>query len=175
MRSALLSHLSISQSRKAIKMAKLKDVIGYLCENYPYKDELSKARLTKMVYLADWKACVDDSRPMTDIMWRFNHYGPYVEDVVDAARSSNRFKVISENNMYGERKETVKLVNPSEWLSLDREDKAVLDHVIKTTQNLTWNAFIKLVYSTYPVMVSERHTTLDLEKLARQYKKVSAA
>ena len=35
-------------------MAKLVDVVGYLCEHYPHKAELSKARLTKMVYLADW-------------------------------------------------------------------------------------------------------------------------
>jgi hypothetical protein len=39
-------------------MAELKDIIAYYCKQYPHKAELSKARLTKMVYLADWKSAI---------------------------------------------------------------------------------------------------------------------
>jgi len=34
-------------------MKKLANIIAYLSSNYPHKNELSKARLTKLVYLAD--------------------------------------------------------------------------------------------------------------------------
>jgi hypothetical protein len=40
-------------------MATLGDVMAYLCEHYPHKDDLSKARLTKLVYLADWKSAIE--------------------------------------------------------------------------------------------------------------------
>jgi hypothetical protein len=46
-------------------MSKLADVIAYLCVNYPYKHELSKARLTKLVYLSDWMSAQELGEQIT--------------------------------------------------------------------------------------------------------------
>jgi hypothetical protein len=35
---------------------------------------------------------------------------------------------------------------------------------------MTWNDFIRLVYSTYPIMSQERGTELDLAALAEEYR-----
>ena len=48
-------------------MATLTDIIYYLISNYPHKDELSNARVTKMVYLADWHAAVKLGHQLTYI------------------------------------------------------------------------------------------------------------
>ena len=41
------------RERKVSSVDHLRDIVAYVCKNYPYKDELSNARVTKMVYLAD--------------------------------------------------------------------------------------------------------------------------
>ncbi|NYD91639.1 Panacea domain-containing protein [Sphingomonas melonis] len=152
-------------------MADLIDMVGYLCENYPHKSELSKARLTKMVYLADWKASLEEGSQISEIEWKFNHYGPYVDDVVNTARSDEDFKITTEQNAYGDIKDRIVLKRTRRWRSLTESDKAALDHVIEQTKSLYWKDFIKLVYSTFPVMVSERQSILDLPTLAKRYRK----
>jgi uncharacterized protein YwgA len=151
--------------------AAIRDVVAYICFNYPHRSELSKARLTKMVYLADWKAALDLGRQITPIRWIFNYYGPYVEDVIDSVRDDSGFAIIRTTNQYGTRKELVDINEGSlEWPSLDLENQAILDIVINETRPLFWNDFIKLVYSTYPVATQNRMSELDLVALAEEYK-----
>src|SRR5687767_14879894 len=94
-------------------MDKLTSVMAYFCARYPHKDELSKARLTKMVYLADWRMALEHGDQITDIQWIFNHYGPYVHDVEDRAKESPLFKVRSTVNAYGSPAEIIQLVDDS--------------------------------------------------------------
>jgi hypothetical protein len=155
-------------------MAQLCDVIAYICSQYPNKDELSKARLTKMVYLADWRAAILYERQITEIVWEFNHFGPYVDDVVCLARCEDAFEVVEATNIYGNPKEIIRLQGPASWPSLLDADVAVLDHVIRSASTKTWNEFINLVYSTYPIMTKERYETLNLVQLAQEYKKQQA-
>ena len=74
--------------------AMLRDVVAYLCSHYPHREELSKARLTKMVYLADWKSALQRGSQLTEIKWQFNHYGPYVDDVVNSVRNDPEFEIV---------------------------------------------------------------------------------
>jgi len=151
-------------------MAELKDIIGYICENYPIKNELSNARLTKMVYLSDWKSAISSNKQISDIKWVFNHFGPYVDDVYNCAKSNKNFKITHELNVYGNDKYTICVKDLEKWSSLSKDDKDVIDHVILETKKLYWKDFIKLVYSTFPILVSERQSDLNLKKLARRYK-----
>jgi len=151
-------------------MTNLKDVIGYICANYPHKDELSDARITKMIYLADWKSALDRSTQITAINWKFNHYGPYVDDIKNLTSSDSDFEVHATSNIFGGYKKLISLRNNFTPESLQAEDKALLNHVIETTSSLTWDGFIKLVYSTLPVVVSERGSQLNLVETAQKYK-----
>lgn len=154
-------------------MADLIDVIRYLCANYPNQSDLSNARLTKMVYLADWRAAIYHGRPITAVSWVFNHYGPYVEDVVDEARKhSDEFQIIETRNIYGNRKTLVRYIGKPNWPSLGEDEESVLDHVIDTTSKKSWDAFLNLVYATYPVTTQARYSPLDLEELAARYREV---
>lgn len=151
-------------------MSKLADAIVYFCENYPHKHELSKARLTKMIYLADWRSSIEHQRQLTDLTWVFNHYGPYLDDVVDTARHTPGVTVSSTQNMYGSPKVIVERDSgPLPPSKLTKADKAILDGVIKQTEALYWNDFIKLVYSTYPIVTQPRYQDLDLPALASAY------
>ncbi len=152
-------------------MADLRDIIAYYCKKYPHKTELSKARLTKMVYLADWKSCIDRSKQISKIQWVYNHYGPYVEDVANVAQTDDIFDLKSTINFLGKSKQVVKLKSENyDTKSLSVADKNILDHIISITSKRYWNSFIELVYSTYPIIKSEKFSNLNLVELAEEYK-----
>lgn len=150
-------------------MASLEDVIAYLCKNYPYPSDLSKARLTKLVYLADWRSAITRGSTLTSIDWMFDRYGPYVHDVHTTARDSPDFDVIETKNLYGEPKERISLVGDPGIETLTSEEREILDHVIEKTSRRNWDDFIKLVYSTYPILSNQKGAELDLERLAHEY------
>lgn len=152
-------------------MAKLEEAMAYLCANYPHKAELSKARLTKMIYLADWRLALTDQRQITNLEWVFNHYGPYLDDVKESAQKDPRFEVKRDRNMYGSVKEVIALRDSDLNFDLDSAERKALDHVIEKTKNLTWKPFIKLVYSTFPIATQPRYVPLNLVELAKTYQR----
>ncbi|WP_201527757.1 Panacea domain-containing protein [Psychrobacter frigidicola] len=150
-------------------MNKLEAVMLYLCQNYPYEHELSNSRLTKLVYLSDWFNCLINEKQISDISWIFNHYGPYVDDVMKTAEYSKYFEIEYQKNFYGNSKTLIKCKeNQSSFLP--EEEISVLDFVIKKTDRMYYNDFIDYVYSTYPVHSKHRYSTLDLISLANEFK-----
>lgn len=144
---------------------KLRDIIAYFIENYPYKDELSKTRLTKMVYLADWFSVSRTGRPITGIEWYFDHYGPYVDSVFEFALFHSDFEVVSTQSVFGSKKQLIKKSEGSTsnvYERLSENDLEVLAHVISETEHLMWNDFIRYVYNTPPVKEGVRYQKLDL-------------
>lgn len=153
-------------------MANLRDAVAYVCDKYPYKNDLSKSRLTKLIYLADWKMSLDTGTQITPTRWYFNHFGPYVADIENLARTDDAFLIEQSANYYGRQKEIVRL--RTQFVpTLSPVEMAAADFAIEKTKNLGWDSFIKLVYSTYPVLTESKYEFLDLPKLAKEYKKTS--
>ena len=155
-------------------MNTLIDIVKYLYLHYPYHGELSKARVVKMIYLADWRSCLVRESQITGIHWYFNHYGPYVSAIVDAIRQDEDFIIQSSTNVFGDTKEVVVLKNPQCQISVSDEVRSILDFVIDKTSKLNWGDFINLVYSTYPVVTQPRYSYFDLVKLSKEYKRLIA-
>lgn len=151
-------------------MAYLKDILAYLIIHSPVKSALSNARLTKLVYLADWRHAIQRSKQISDIQWVFDNYGPFVWDVKEAAQDNRQlFSIISTENIMGGNKTIIGLQDMSYEPVLTRSEKESLLHTIRKTSHLNWDAFIRLIYSTYPIINSERYARLDLVRLAREY------
>lgn len=147
----------------------LEKIIAYICQQYPYKDELSDARLTKMVYLTDWFSSLVNNKQATDIKWLFNHYGPYVPDIYQVAKDNGNFVVKTKATVYGNNKKIIDYIG-SDRIDLDPLTKSVMDTVIDKTKSMYFNDFIDYVYSTYPVKNNDRYSILDLPKLADEYR-----
>ncbi|OAN73889.1 hypothetical protein A8B81_07240 [Sulfitobacter pontiacus] len=146
-------------------MSSIADIVAYIAEHYPHKSELSKARLTKMVYLADWQAVKQTGKQLTPIRWYFHNFGPYVDDVVNAAREDSRLKVQLTRNAYGDFKEEIKFSSmPNIATSLTKEETKIIDSVMSETQTMYWKKFIEHVYDTTPVKKSQRYSYLKLEE-----------
>lgn len=153
-------------------MAELKDVLAYLLQRYPRPGDLSNARVTKMVYLADWRHTLEEGRQITNIVWMFDHYGPFVWDVMRTVyEHKDLFKAEETATLYGNRKVLISCTNPDYEPRLTESEATAIDHVIHATKGLDWQEFIGLVYSTYPVVSSERYSRLDLKRAAEEYKR----
>ena len=148
----------------------LQSIIAYLCHYYPHSGELSKARVTKLVYLADWFSALLLERQMTNTRWLFNHYGPYVDDVIDSVRNCHECAILNQENFYGDSKQVIVFRGDPRQISLETEDSQILDWIINKTQSMYFNEFIDFVYSTYPVTNTERYSSFDLVSLAREYR-----
>lgn len=152
-------------------MNKLRDVIAYILENYPHKNELSNARLTKLVYLSDWNSCLKSGSQITSIKWYFDNYGPFVWDVKqEVEKNPHLFTVEQTMNAHGSIKNLIKSLKLPKDLALTSKEKASIDKIIDITKNMYWDDFINLVYSTYPILSTERYSYLNLESLAKRYK-----
>ena len=150
-------------------MATIKDVMAYYLQKYPFPDELSNARLTKMVYLADWESSQKNNESITPIQWMFHNFGPYVDDVFDVARKESIFDCVETENMHGGLKKLIRMKSDYSP-QLEEKEIDVLDAVILTTKNMYWDEFIKHVYDTYPIRISARFANLDLVELAENEK-----
>lgn len=155
--------------KRGFNLEKTIDIIKYLFNKYPHPSELSKARLVKLVYLADWKSSIQNGKQLSNIKWFYNHYGPYVDDVIDVLKNDPNFEIESKLNFYNQPKYLIKIIKNIEP-KLQEESRLILDFVIDNTKHLYWNEFISLVYSTYPIIKEEKFNYLDLVKLAKEYK-----
>ncbi len=149
----------------------LREVVAFLTQGSPPRYPFSNARLTKMVYLADWKAALTYGRQITQIRWVFNHYGPWVPDVVDSIRHDPAFRIEKKRNGLGGPKEEIRQIRDVPITTLLQKQEIALTHVVDETIGLDWTTFIRLVYSTFPVVNQPRFATLDLPMLASEYKR----
>lgn len=146
---------------------KLPDLIAYICQTYPHSRELSKARLTKIIFLADWKSCQKNGEQLTEIKWYFDNYGPYVDDVVDSARECDFLGVEQEMNFYGNPKERIYIKDEKYQPKISADVIKIVDEVFEETKRLYWDDFIKHVYSTSPIRNSKKYSFLNLQKMAK--------
>ena len=74
--------------------------------------------------------------------------------------------------MYGSQKDLLKVDDDVDYPTLSADEMRILDFVMEGSAPLNWNEFIKLVYSTYPIVSQERYAKLDLVRLAQEYEEV---
>jgi hypothetical protein len=153
-------------------MAKLQDVLAYLLENYPHESERTEGRITRTIFLADWKHVLEQGEQITDIHWFSQPGGPYVRDIVETARAHPElFRVEPEYTISSGQQKSITCVNCAYRPRLDHPERRAIDHVIQVTKSLDRVEFARLVTSTYPVLASERYTFLDLKQAAAQYQR----
>lgn len=146
---------------------KLRSIVRYIVKNYPYPDELTKTRITKLVYLIDWENIKKNNKQITNINWYFDHYGPYVSDVLDEADKDDCIRVESTTSNFGTIKYIVRpKIDKTELLydNLTDDEISIIEKVIQDTKSFSWNKFIDYVYSTEPIKESDRYNSLDLTK-----------
>lgn len=133
---------------------------------------IANYRLTKLVYLLDWLSCMKLGSQVTDIKWKYHSFGPYVDNIAKVVENSIDIFHIENQDLGSSSKKRFKLKSLSCHSNHKVNEKLskLLDYVYQKTHDLNSSEFIDLVYSTYPVRMSDKYSELDLEKLARQFK-----
>jgi hypothetical protein len=154
-------------------VAELRDVIAYVCTRHCDGLSLSISRLTKILYLADWRCCITRGRQVTPIEWKMNDTGPFSQQINFLLRSDKDFEVTTSQSILKGRSERVVLVSDFGWKSISKDDRDVLEFVLKTSREKYLGEFQRLINSTYPVLhvrnESDAMEALDLLGLAAQY------
>lgn len=155
-------------------MSKLLEVVFHICFHARNLGiSLPKARLVKLVYLADWKSAIETGHQITEIKWFYNHYGPYVKEVIDLIDNNPNFVSRNYINNFGKRAEKIDLRDQISYdfssSILSEQDRQIIDYISDITKNMGYSEFLRLVYSTYPIIKSEKYNFLDLVKLANEY------
>lgn len=150
-------------------MAKLNTVIAYLLK-MDGMVPIRVADLTKLVYMADWKSAIDYDQQITSIEWASGCNGPNMAVILKTIEDDPNFAVISSKDPGGIPVHSVRLDNEPDFGELTKEDRKTLDHVIKIKNDVEWDIFVRLVYSTYPMATQPRNTRLNLVELANIYK-----
>lgn len=151
-------------------MANLIDIIAYVLIKCNNSEKLSKYRVTKMIYLADWCSMVIYKKRLTNIAWFFDNYGPFVWDIYDTIKNNKQlFKEEHDKTPSGADKILFKILDSSYVPNITEEQKQVIDYVILHTINLETSDFTKLIYSTYPIRTTNRYSFIDLEKKAKEF------
>lgn len=128
-------------------------------------NDLTKTRITKLIYLIDWESIKEYDKQLTSIRWYFDHYGPYVSDVLDTADKDESIKIEKSISNFGTIKYIIKATNNRKELKYDdltEQDVLIIDRVINKTKRLSWNQFINYVYNTEPIKFSVKYNYLDL-------------
>lgn len=150
-------------------MTDLLNLIIYIFRNYPKVDELSKPRLVKLIYLIDWKHTIVNGRQATSIQWYFNHYGPYVDNIIELIKKNpETFNVETRINSYGGMSDKIKLISQQQ-IQIQDSIKSSADFIISNTSQMNWTEFINLVYSTYPIKSNSKYTNLNLVEEAKKF------
>ncbi|BAF69858.1 Panacea domain-containing protein [Nitratiruptor sp. SB155-2] len=154
-------------------MATLKDIIYYILKKYPNKKHLSNARLTKLIYLIDWYSAIHYNKQISNIKWYFDNYGPFVWDVLDEIKKNPKlFKIKHTTNFFGNNKKIIENIENNYNPNINDHEKQVINKIIDITKDKNWSAFINLVYSTYPILVSEKYSYLNLINKAKKFREL---
>ncbi|WP_205702852.1 Panacea domain-containing protein [Botryobacter ruber] len=152
------------------------ELVKYVLLTYPKLEELSKPRLVKLIYLIDWKYAIDNGEQATNIKWIYNHYGPYVDDVINLMKDNPAiFDITSKQNPYGGITDKFRLRDPQNIVvNLDTELKEISNLIIEKTSDLSWSNFISVVYSSFPVKSNLKYSVLDLKQLSIEFRNLKA-
>jgi hypothetical protein len=154
---------------------KLIDIVFYTLSKFKNKDDASNARVTKIVYLSDWHQALHYNKKFSGIDWYFDNYGPYVKEIKDVVKANSEiFTYIEATNPFGQPKSKLGIKDRKIDISLTKEEMKSIDHILNITEDLDWNGFIKLVYSTYPIRTSQRYSGLNLLTKAQEYKSIAS-
>lgn len=135
-------------------MAEPADVVAYLRDHHPRPGELSRVRLLRMAYLADWKSAIERGNQLIGVAWTFEEEGPYCPKAGRAVHLE----------LSGEGR------SGSGYPSLTEEDGRLLDFVVRSAEGKGYAELERLVYSTYPIATYPRRGShLDLVALAKEY------
>lgn len=160
-------------------MATVKDLSAYLLKraadtghffSFLRSPELPSEKLARLVFLCDWKHSLDYGGQITDLEWSVSGFDSFGEVLGEIKEYPEMFELRSQGHVR-RRDEVVRLVDESYQPQLEDSEKEVADDISEIDRKLNWAEFSQVLYSTYPLLVSQPGRRSNLAELANEYKR----
>lgn len=142
----------------------LANAVYYSCTKYSKFSDVGAERLQLTLFLVGWKTSLSNNKDITNLDWMHGKNGPHSQRLDTLLNSDSRLK-ISHVNFEGIEKKRISLAKTEE-VEIDNVLKIVIDDVYEKTIKLNFADLTTLVYSTYPMLVTEKDTIISMENLA---------
>lgn len=150
-------------------MSSLKDLIAFIIANYPNPEELTRGRLEKLVYLSDEEWAWRHGEQLSPIKWIYNDHGPFTGNCDSPAKeleNEGKIDINPDTTPFSDTKKRwykwKAAEKPEVKKSITEEEADVLKKVIDGTFRLLWGRFNHYVYSTAPMLETEKHEPIDI-------------
>ena len=150
-------------------MCEFSDIACFILENSG-KMPVSRSRLIKTIYLADWRAAIVQGSQITNADWVLSECGPYSPEIRQELTDNTTNFEIEACEIHDRMMNVVKLKKLTGLRSFGQKDEVVTSFLRKKALRLDWGHFNQLVNSTFPVRVSLVGDKLDLADMAQKYK-----
>ena len=131
------------------------DIISKLLDFHKTEQGISMQKLVFLIYLCDWKNSIEIGSQISNIEWKY----------LDSEFSKKIITAFKKGEV-GENIFSFK----SDYSSLNQHELKIINFIGKLSTKLDTDDFIKLVYSTYPMIKSDKNKLLNLPDLAKDYK-----
>jgi hypothetical protein len=139
-------------------MANLSSVVLYICQHHPSGYELSVERIISILYLVDWKYAIEfSSQMLNNVTWQIHDGQP----CIDSYSIKELISLLAK----------IRLRTEQLMIQLSKEEKCIIDFVIKASSNKEENELNRLVYSTYPAITRTKEIKLNFPNLVQEYHK----
>jgi hypothetical protein len=154
-------------------MDKFQSALAYVVRKIPLEfNEFSVSLVLKILYLSDWKFAIDYGKQITEIEWKVSKVSLPIDDdleksVSETFRLFKSVKKHSKSNYYPDTRDLSSMVEDS---SLQTEEIAIIDFILRICILEGVDSIIKITFSTYPFLKMTKDDGFDLIKLAKEYK-----
>jgi uncharacterized phage-associated protein len=145
---------------------KLNDAVAYVVECFQERQRapLTRTKLVKYLYLADYTSCQQWKKPVTGLQYKSYYYGPYAPEILQAAESQPHY-ILYERYLrtdgapyFAYRPTGAK----PKYDTLSDEDRQTINHVLEKYGALSLKELLRTVYQTPPFQKAEMLQPIDL-------------
>lgn len=145
-------------------MASNKDIFcGLINEIKKHRLNVGKVKFVKLLYLLEWLYYRQNKKRLTDLDWRFLHYGPYPMDfeyVLNESEIEPTQTVIDNERTFFDFSKSSK-----EEYHLEPEILNLMSYVVQEWGSMDTNSLLNYVYfRTDPMIEAERGEKLDFSQ-----------
>ncbi len=146
--------------------------IYHIVKTMSINGHLSVPRCIKIIYLIDWYSSFV-LRHNSGLKWFHGLCGPTEKKLEEMlSMSSDYVEVRTVDNHMGGEKMVLSCKEGCDVADLSKGDKEIISTISSKVRGMTWNDFILLVSSTYPMLNTFPGQCIDMKTLAMQYSKM---
>ncbi|MCY0885788.1 MAG: hypothetical protein OWV35_07890 [Firmicutes bacterium] len=149
-------------------IATVRDALRYLVYATPSPADRTVLRLTKVLYLVDWRSAWGRGYSLTPCAWHFDRFGPTAPEIWDTVCHDPAWKVQPRGRIM--LTADARPATPT----VTAVDAAWMDRVLAEAAGWTWADLVAAVWATYPIRTGQRGTALPLTALARACRQARA-